>query len=124
MLTLAGRREKIHQCQLCTKRYADLKGLAGHVAKMHGVPNGGMMMHNNHHHQQPPTRSPLPPGMVLPAGLTLEPTTPLANPLHPSPAPSLSPTEKVNNVNTIFILVVESCFCPFLRDLSVLTRPT
>ena len=98
-LTPTGRREKIHQCQLCTKRYADLKGLAGHVAKMHGVPNG-IMMPINHHHQrqppQPPTRSPLPPGMVLPAGLTLEPTTPLANPLQPSPAPSLSPTEKVN----------------------------
>ena len=95
MASPAGRREKIHQCQLCTKRYADLKGLAGHVAKMHGVPNGGMMVHNNHL-QQPPARPPLPPGMVLPAGLTLEPTTPLANPLNPSPAPSLSPTEKVD----------------------------
>merc|ERR1719167_1577042 len=85
-LTPTGRREKIHQCQLCTKRYADMKGLAGHMAKMHGVPNGGMM--NHHHHQQqqlqqpppPMTRSPLPPWMVLPPGLTLEPSTPLANP--------------------------------------------
>ena len=48
---IAGRREKIHQCQLCTKRYADMKGLAGHMAKMHGVPNGAGMM-NHHHHQQ------------------------------------------------------------------------
>ena len=98
---IAGRREKIHQCQLCTKRYADMKGLAGHMAKMHGVPNGAGMMNHHHHQQQlqqpppPMTRSPLPPGMVLPPGLTLEPTTPLANPLHQSPSPSLSPNDKV-----------------------------
>jgi len=34
-LTPTGRREKVHQCAKCTKRYADLKGLASHIEKFH-----------------------------------------------------------------------------------------
>ena len=34
-LTPNGRREKIHQCATCQKKYADLKGLATHIEKMH-----------------------------------------------------------------------------------------
>ena len=34
-LTPNGRREKIHQCAKCHKKYADLKGLANHIEKMH-----------------------------------------------------------------------------------------
>merc|ERR1719430_122565 len=37
-LTTSGRREKVHQCAQCHKRYADLKGLAGHIEKMHSSP--------------------------------------------------------------------------------------
>lgn len=34
-LTPTGRREKIHQCAKCPKKYADLKGLAAHIEKGH-----------------------------------------------------------------------------------------
>jgi len=34
-LTPTGRREKIHQCAQCPKKYADLKGLAAHIEKLH-----------------------------------------------------------------------------------------
>jgi len=34
-LTPTGRREKIHQCAKCAKKYADLKGLAAHIEKSH-----------------------------------------------------------------------------------------
>jgi len=34
-VTPTGRREKIHQCAQCPKRYADLKGLAAHIEKIH-----------------------------------------------------------------------------------------
>ena len=30
-----GRREKVHQCAKCPKKYADLKGLAAHIEKSH-----------------------------------------------------------------------------------------
>ena len=34
-LTPNGRREKVHQCAKCQKKYADLKGLANHIERMH-----------------------------------------------------------------------------------------
>jgi len=37
-LTPTGRKEKIHQCGQCPKRYAELKGLALHIEKMHSSP--------------------------------------------------------------------------------------
>lgn len=38
-LTPTGRREKVHQCATCQKKYADLKGLAAHIEKIHSVPD-------------------------------------------------------------------------------------
>ena len=38
-LTQSGRREKVHECATCHKKYADLKGLAAHIEKIHSVPD-------------------------------------------------------------------------------------
>eukprot|EP00092_Neocalanus_flemingeri_P005977 GFUD01006438.1.p1 GENE.GFUD01006438.1~~GFUD01006438.1.p1 ORF type:complete len:2243 (+),score=699.78 GFUD01006438.1:100-6828(+) len=46
-LTPTGRREKIHQCAQCPKKYADLKGLAGHIEKFHSQVEITPLVQNN-----------------------------------------------------------------------------